>query len=131
MRPSGIRGVRARRRAIRALPQALKDEAAATLEDTTAAVHAAGQANYDTMIVSRSGTGRRLYRRSVNRKALAGRVGYLSKKSQARAFYIRFLHDGTVHIAAKPFHDMAVESESGNYQDQMRAALARALRGLR
>lgn len=74
-----------------------------------------------------TGTFRRLYRRSISKKQLKGRVGLLSSTSVARAPQVRWFNDGTSHQPARPFHDDAFEAEEGPYITNQTRALRRVL----
>ena len=108
---SRMTGAREFRHALRRAPEALRREVLEAIKETVDGVYARGLANIDSMTNRRTGVLRRNYRKSVARKALRGRVGYLSATSQHAAFYARFINDGTVNMPARPFHTQAVEAE--------------------
>lgn len=108
---SKMTGVRVYRAALKRLPAHLREEVAESIQETVNGVHSRGKANIATMTNEQSGDLNRLYRKSNAPKTLRGRVGYLSAASRAKAFYARFVNDGTIKMAARPFHDNAVEAE--------------------
>lgn len=108
---SRMTGVREYRAALKRAPAHLREEVADAIKQTVDGVHARGLANIDAMTTARSGFLRRYYNKSVGRKSLRGRVGYLSSTSREVVFYARFINDGTVKMAARPFHTNAVEAE--------------------
>ena len=126
---SRITGVREYRAALKFASPHLRDRVLEAIRATTIAVHARGKANIASMTTRRTGELSRLYRRSVSKKTLRGRVGYLSAASRGKVFYARFVHDGTAStgfgkgITARPFHDNAVEAE--HEQDTQRMVRAR------
>lgn len=74
-----------------------------------------------------TGQFRRLYRRSISKKQLKGRVGLLSSTSVARAPQVRWFNDGTINQPARPFHDDAFEAEEDRFIRNQAPALRRAL----
>lgn len=108
---SRMTGIKEYRAALRRLPADLKEDVAAAIKTTVDGVHARGKANIQSMVKRRTGTLEKNYRKSVAKKALRGRVGFLSAKARSEAFYARFINDGTVNMAARPFHTNAVEAE--------------------
>lgn len=123
-------GVREYRAALKRLPQHLKDEVATSIKTTVDAVHARGKSNIASMVTRRTGTLDRNYRRSVSKKSLKGRVGYLSAAARSAAFYARFINDGTIKMQARPFHTNAVEAEKELDEARMVQARDKALRRL-
>ena len=126
---SRLTGVSSVRRAIRALPSALKVEAVQALRTVVSETRDTGRANIDSAFRRHSGDLRRNYRSSVSVKALTGRVGYLTPKARRAAFYARFLHDGTVDIEGIPFHDRAIDVNEERFFTQCGQALRDALSG--
>ena len=123
-----MKGIRQMRRALKRLPDDLKDQVRKEMQITLDGVHARGRANIAAMIPKagndvRTGNLKRLYRKSKVGKALKGRVGYLSRASFRKAWYARFVNDGTVKMTARPFHTNAVEAEKE--RDTRRMVLAR------
>lgn len=116
------------RRALKRAPAAARENIADAIEETVRGVHARGQANirafFDLSVPSDL---LRNYRQRLNRKSLTGRVGYLTKAAAARAFYQRFLHDGTRYIVGRPFHQLAVTAERERDLNRMTDALDGAL----
>lgn len=108
---SRMHGIREYRAALKRAPAHLRDGVGDAVKQTTEAVHARGKANIDSMTTARTGELRRNYRRSFSKTSLKGRVGYLSAKARDAAFYARFVNDGTVKMAARPFHTNAIEAE--------------------
>lgn len=108
---SRITGIREYRAALKRAPAHLREEVFEAVKDTTESVHARGKANITSMTVRRTGILYRNYRRSLSKASLRGRVGYLSESARDAAFYARFINDGTVKMAARPFHTNAVEAE--------------------
>lgn len=121
-------GARRFQAAIRKAPDDLKKIVADELRETVNAVHAKGRANLAAMVTPRSGALERNYRKSLSKKTLTGRVGYLSAKAKRAAFYARFINDGTRKMAARPFHTNAVESEKEQHQRRMLRARDTVLR---
>lgn len=77
-----------------------------------------------------SGKARRLYRWSISKKQMKGRVGLLTKRSSRRAFYLSFFMFGTATQAARPVHQIASDSEKDAFEAAQRAALRRVFRKL-
>lgn len=126
---SSVRGFKAARARARRRPSILEAQARDGLAETVKAVRAKGAENIRAMTTRRTGTLVRFYRSSVSRSALEGRVGYLSRRAKAEAFYARFIHDGTRYLLARPFHTIAVEETELLHGQRMREALRRANRG--
>lgn len=126
--PVVFKGAREWQRAMRQLPDDLRDKVADALRQTVDAVHSRGRANIRSMVERRSGVLEKNYRKSVSRKSLKGRVGYLSKRAAQQAFYAPFIHDGTQYITARPFHANAVEAERERDELRMRNARDEAIR---
>lgn len=108
---SKMTGVREYRAALKRAPEHLREEVGAAVQETVVGVHTRGKENIASMTTRRTGELARNYRRSFSKKSLSGRVGYLSAKARDVAFYARFVNDGTVKMAARPFHTNAVEAE--------------------
>ncbi len=125
---SRIVGARKWQRAMKQLPDDLRANVADALKETVDAVHARGKANIASMLTRRSGELEKNYRRSVSKKSLKGRVGYLSRKAASAAFYARFVDGGTINMAARPFHTNAVEAEREHGERRMREARDKAIR---
>lgn len=124
---SRMTGVRQYRADLKRAPAQLKESVADAIRETVDGVHGRGKANIAAMVISRSGALARNYRKSVGRKSLRGRVGYLSAKARDEAFYARFVNDGTINMAARPFHTNAVEAEMDLDQSRMVKARDRVL----
>lgn len=108
---SRMTGVREYRAALKRAPEHLREEVFAAVKETVDGVHARGKANIASMTTRRTGKLAFWYRKGVSKRSLSGRVGYLSAKARDEAFYARFINDGTVNMAARPFHTNAVEAE--------------------
>lgn len=108
---SRMTGVREYRAALKRAPNDLRENVLAAVTETVNGVHARGKANIRAMTTPRSGLLFREYRRSVSKKTLQGRVGYLSETTREVVFYARFVNDGTINAEARPFHTNAVEAE--------------------
>lgn len=126
MRASGFRGARkkSRRRA-----QALDHNIASAISKTVDEVHQAGAENIDAMTTKRSGRLARFYKKTLKSGGARGLVGFLTKTARRKAFYARFVHDGTSRQKAQPFHDNAVLEVEGRHAGRMAVALRRALSG--
>lgn len=135
-----IKGVRAVRAALKKAPPELRKQVGEVVESAVKSVHTQAKANLSAWIgtspratVTVSGKQeprrllRRLYRMSVSKSALNGRVGYLSKETRAKAYYARFVHDGTAHSASHPFHQNAVDAVKPDFNADARSALKSAL----
>lgn len=105
-RNQGVSTVRAQ---LQAAPQRIREQVADAVGRSADETRAEALALIDARFERRSGALRRLYRVSKRRKSLQADVGYLTRAARRRAFYARFLHDGTETIAAYPFHDLAVD----------------------
>ncbi|MEO0623137.1 MAG: hypothetical protein AAF183_13000 [Pseudomonadota bacterium] len=116
-------GVREYRTALKDAPEDLQREVFGAIKQTVDGVHGRGKANLAAMTDEQSGTLRRLYRKTTSRRSLSGRVGYLSDAARFDVFYARFIHDGTIHMPARPFHGNAIEAEQE--LDQARMVKAR------
>lgn len=75
-----------------------------------------------------TGRARRLYRWSVSRAKLLGRVGVLTPMSLRRVFYLSTFLYGSVNQPARPVHDDAFEAERDVYIQNQSRALRRVLR---
>lgn len=129
---SRIKGIRAGRRRVAAMPTVLAVLAREGIAETVNEVRGKGRENIRAMVRRRSGKMLRFYNSSVSRGAIiTGRVGYITDRARDQAFYARFIHDGTRHIAARPFHDMAVEETEIGHRQRMRQAQRRTLGGRR
>lgn len=102
---SGMSDLRAQ---IAALPAAHRRMLEAEWEGEVAQIHQEGLDWMDMLIRRRSGKMRSLYRMRANAKRLTASIGYVTKAAQRKAFYSRFVHDGTRRHAAKPWHDLAM-----------------------
>lgn len=116
---SRLKGVSGARRRAQARPAILDRLATAAIAETVDAVHADGIANINAMFKRRSGRLRRLYRRKMRAKQKTGQVGYVTPYARRKAFYGRFLHDGTRDLPARPFHDMAVATHEVAHRKRM------------
>ncbi|MEL6310748.1 MAG: hypothetical protein AAFQ17_00020 [Pseudomonadota bacterium] len=135
-----VRGVKEVRKAILRAPQALKDEALDEVRNSTKAMHADVRRRFNTAssyaafwhggvgMQNISGQLRRLYRWSVSKSQLRGRVGILSRQSARRVFYLRFFLYGTRDQPARNVHDDAFEAEREVYIDAQTKALRRVLK---
>ncbi|QDL91500.1 hypothetical protein FDP22_06720 [Paroceanicella profunda] len=119
---SRVDGIRAQRVRVKRLTTALQEEVADSINETIDQVHAAGLANLDAMVTRRTGRLRRYYRKAFRRGTLEGLVGYISAKGRDAAFYARFVHDGTEEMAARPWHDTAIEEVAPDHAQRMRRA---------
>lgn len=124
---STMTGVREYRAALKRAPNDLRENVLAAVTETVNGVHARGKANIRSMVTRRSGELDRNYRKSISKKSLSGRVGYLSAKAREAAFYARFVNDGTIKMSARPFHTNAVEAEMELDEARMVAARDRVL----
>ena len=134
-----VRGVKELRRAILRAEPALREEALQEVINSTEAMYQDARDRLDSAssyaafwhgqegMQNITGQFRRLYRRSVSKKKLLGRVGFLSARSNARVFYAHFFLDGTVNQPARPIHDDAFEAEEPRYVAKQREALRRVL----
>lgn len=130
---SRMLGVREFRGALKRAPAELRGLAADGIAATVAEVHARGRANVEAMAIGTSPKPvqkrkgkqyprrvlRRHYRKSVSRKRLVGKVGYLTRKARREAYYVRFVHNGTAKMAARPFHARAVEASASADEKRM------------
>lgn len=124
---SRMTGIKEARAALKQAPSVMKDEVIAAIRQTVNGVHSRGQSNISSMVTQRSGALLRNYRKSVRTASLTGVVGYITAKARSEAFYARFINDGTVKMAARPFHTNAVESEKEADQGRMVKARDRVL----
>ncbi|WP_161555858.1 HK97-gp10 family putative phage morphogenesis protein [Mangrovicoccus ximenensis] len=122
---TGAKGAAARSRQRSA---ALKNTALEGINRTITSVHKDGTSNIDAMTRRRTGLLRRWYRKSLRKASVSGFVGYISAKARDAAFYARFVHDGTSKADPRPFHERAVEMNSGEHSAEMRQALRDALK---
>ena len=126
MRIKGIKKARAKNKArVRALDVGIANAISQTVDE----VHKAGLHNIDAMTRKQSGRLRKFYQKALRSKGQRGLVGYVTKSARKRAFYARWVHDGTSRQKARPFHDNAVLGVEGKHAGRMKAALARALSG--
>lgn len=113
---SKIIGVAEARQALRNAPKYIRFLAADVIEDVIKSTHLDAKANMNSMgIKKKSGNLSRFYRRSINKKKLTGRVGLLSSRARKKAFYARFINDGTEKMTARPFHTAAVEKNDAKF----------------
>lgn len=127
---SRMTGVREFRAALKRAPNDLRENVLQAVTETVNGVHRRGKANIASMTTKRTGELSRNYRKGISRKTLSGRVGYLSAKARAAAFYARFVNDGTAKMQARPFHTNAVEAEKELDTVRMVAARDRVLSAL-
>lgn len=124
---SRIKGVRAARARARRRPDQLAKHTLVEIKQTVDEVHSSGRQNIDATVKRRRGVLRRFYSKRVMASSLVGAVGYLTKAARRKAFYARFVHDGTKTASARPFHDMAVLEHEGSHLSRMRQALSKTL----
>lgn len=124
---SRLKGVRAARARARRRPDKLAEHALHEIKQTVDDVHSSGRQNIDATVKRRRGALRRFYSKSVKSNALTGSVGYLTRTSRRKAFYARFVHDGTKTATARPFHDQAVFEHELSHSMRMRGALKAVL----
>ncbi|WP_118138602.1 HK97 gp10 family phage protein [Oceanicella sp. SM1341] len=124
---SKVTGIRAQRSRMKRLTTAVQEEVADAIAETLDEVHAAGLAQLDAMVTRRTGRLRRYYRKSFRRGKLEGLVGYISAKARDEAFYARFVHDGTEDMAARPWHDTAIEEVAPDHAGRMQRAAPSSL----
>lgn len=134
-----VRGAKNVRAALRRAPQALRDEAIEEVTASTKRMHADAKGRFATAAAygsfwhgkagmqSITGTVRRLYRYSISKKMMRGRVGILSAASSRKAWYLRFFLFGTSRQPARNVHDDAFEAEKDVYTVNQSRALKRAL----
>lgn len=126
---SRLRGVKRARARAKRRPDALDRLVVAAISETVDDVHQAARTNIDSMITGRSGLLRRSYRKRVRKRQKTGAVGYLTRAARKKAFYARFVHDGTKNSSAKPFHDLAVAQGAASHARRMKRALRVTTRG--
>lgn len=108
---SEMLGIREYRAALKRAPADMREQVFGAIKTTVDGVHGRAKGNIASMVKKRSGALDRNYRKYVSRQNLTGRVGYLSAAAAAKAFYARFVNDGTSQMPARPFHTNAVEAE--------------------
>lgn len=135
-----VRGVRDVKAAIRKAGPAVEEEALTEVRKSTRRMHADAKLRFDTAssyasfyhgkrgMQNITGLARRLYRWSVSKRQLKGRVGVLSAQSARRVYYLRSFLYGSVNQPARPVHDDAFEAERDNYTANQSLALKRVLR---
>lgn len=134
-----VRGAQAVRTAIRRAGPAVQDEALKEVRASTQRMYIDAMARFDTAssyadfyhgkrgMQNITGQARRLYRWSVSKKRLVGRVGVLSAASLRRVYYLWIFLYGSVNQPARPVHDDAFEAERDVYTLNQSRALNRVL----
>ena len=135
---SKVKGVSSAVRSLRTFKAALRVEAGDTVRETVEETYSAARANIEALGIGRTPPGkghkgprgqlRRQYRKSVTKNGVKGRVGYISAAARKKAFYARFVHDGTAKAPGRPFHDLAVDESEPRFAARARQAMARANR---
>jgi len=137
-----VRGGKELRAALKKAPPALREEAMVEVEASTRATHARAMAGFATAgsiapfwhgkpgMQRITGLSRRLYRWSVSKAKMHGRVGLLTPASERRAFYLRVFLFGSKDQPARNVHDDAFEEERDPYIENQERALERVLRKL-
>lgn len=137
-----VRGTKAVRAAIRRATPDLRAAAIKEVAASTKAMHRDVQARFNTAATYAAfhhgkpgmqnirGVIRRLYRYSVSKKQLRGRVGILSAASMRKAWMLKFFLFGSVNQPARNVHDDAFEAEREPYIQRQKRALERVLRRL-
>lgn len=128
MAKSYVKGVSGVRQALRRVSGHLEEAIKAEVRAATEKTYALGRDNIDAMTVRRTGTLRREYRRSYVKKGKRGRVGYLTPRARAAAFYAGWVHYGTVTAGAHPFHALAAEVVEPEFLRRAPSAVRSALR---
>ena len=129
-------GVNQLRSVLRKLPRDMQDAATKELKSSTERMHRHaigllntagalaplwhGEAGMQTI----TGAARAAYRRSFSQKSMTVRVGLLSSSALKQGYYLRFFNDGTIHQPARPFHDIAAETERPLFEAAQKRALA-------
>jgi hypothetical protein len=134
-----VRGAKDVRAAIQRAPVALQDEAVEEVTASTKRMYYDAKGRFATAAAYGSfwhgkagmqnitGTVRRLYRFSVSKKMMRGRVGILSAASSRKAWYLRFFLYGTSRQPARNVHDDAFEAEKDVYTVNQTRALKRVI----
>jgi len=125
---SRIRGWKGARGRARARPGVLDEMVLDGLAATVTEVRQDAWENINSMATRRTGILRRNYRKSMSKAKMTGRVGYITRAAKRKAFYARFIHDGTRYIQARPFHDIAVARQEGKHRARMARAQHRAVK---
>ncbi len=124
---SRLKGVKKARARARQRPNILDQKTVSAISETVDAVYQEGRTNIDTMVTRRSGLLRRRYSKAVRKRQKLGLVGYITKSARRKAFYARFVHDGTRFAPARPFHDLAVATQEAPHSLRMRKALRQTM----
>lgn len=134
-----VRGAADVKRAIRRAGPALEDEALKEVRVSSKRMHDDAMRRFATAssyaefwhgkpgMQNITGNARRLYRWSVSRAKLQGRVGVLSPASMRRVYYLWIFLYGSVNQPARPVHDDAFEAERDPYIANQTRALQRVL----
>lgn len=134
-----VRGVREVRRAIQRAGPEIQNEALKEVRRSTQAMHRDAMARFNTAssyatfwhgkigMQNITGRARRLYRWSISKKRLTGRVGVLTPGSMRRVYYLWIFLYGSINQPARPVHDDAFEAERGPYIANQSRALRRVL----
>jgi hypothetical protein len=122
---SRVKGARELRSKLRRMPAALKAEVREINEHAAREAHASGLAWMDALGIGNiTGQLRKQYRWKVSRNGLSARVGYLTKAARRKVFYAMFLHNGTRHIVARPFHQLAIDESRLKWATNLRSMLS-------
>jgi len=134
-----VRGTKAIKAAIRRAGPALQDEALKEVRESSRRMYYDAQARFNIAsayaefyhgklgMQNITGNARRLYRWSISKKLLRGRVGILSPMSARRVFYLSIFLYGSINQPARPVHDDAFEAERDVYTQNQTRALRRVL----
>lgn len=137
-----IRGTKELKRALRAAPADLREEALVEVTKSTKAMHSRAMAGFASAgrIASFwhglagmrrvTGLSRRLYRFSISKKMMKGRVGLLTARSEKRAFYLIIFLFGSPKQPARNVHEDAFEEERDVYILNQHEAIKRVVRKL-
>lgn len=120
-----VAGARELRAKLRRMPAELREEVREINEIVARQTHARGLQLMDQFgIGENTGNLRRFYRWRLYRNGLSARVGYLTKAARRRVYYATFLHNGTRTIAARPFHQTAVDENRLRWATNLRSMLS-------
>jgi hypothetical protein len=135
-----VRGVKAVRAAIKRAGPEVQEEALKEVRNSTRRMHRDAMARFNLAsayaefwhgrpgMQNITGNARRLYRWSVSKAQLRGRVGVLSAASMRRVYYLWIFLYGSVNQPARPVHDDAFEAERDVYTANQTRMLRKVLR---
>lgn len=128
-RKSSLSGVSKFRRSLRRYPEAARGGIRAALAAGAARMLATAQ----QLVKVDTGLLKSLLRFQISRDGLGARIGLIGKRANRKAYYGRFLEDGTVDRPASPFLTPAFEAHKAEtvreVSKELNAALEKVSRG--